>query len=951
MPTPSSPRLSLKEERMLRYTLADFTTKPIDPNAARQAMGYSNVPVAKPVTVTPQVSVDKSLRAPSSYNTSNLVGVPAGYNINLDPTYSGTIGADTGYTGAYQSTAGNVGPTGPIGDALGKDWASGNPMAALEKRAEEYANGAVPNTAPSGGGRDLAGEAAAKQAALAAYWQKVAADTALNADLRAQAQERAASAAAGVQESGKSTVASILTPDGQVNQTVVETMRQQGISDSTIRDAIMKQRQGQHGFIAKPATGTTNTSGTPPPATGQSTGQSTTSTNGAGTTTGQKPPPSTGGTQTQGGATGQEAGTTTQTSGLMSPNALRTMAAKETNPGTQLGLLMTADWLEKHPDAGDPMSFQQYQQSDEALALMKGFDATDKWLDNMDSYSKKAEARDMAFLESKNQRDNKFLAQQQSNADQMLRFQQEKSARDLSESNRKTLMTMSNSLAFAGGFGNLTEIANIDEARVKGEQNLADLNTEYGFKRADISLQYTQMIQEANDKFASDHNTLSDKFYDRLANISLQGISNDTAKRSAVSSAYKEYKSDIQTAAKTNYDSYMAAAKMVSDTYSEMEKTRQAEAKADLAYERQQKDLDRREETAFDREMRAADRADTRAETAQDKYERNNEIADRKLVKTEFEKIAGRETVKNYSSLRDTQKKITALVADAKANPNDSQKVGAAIQLAMTLTAKGSDPTTGVRDGELAKFGMGQSVIDKVAAFGKKVSGGDLTGITIDMVEAYAQASELLSETQRQEAQAEYAGAINALVEFNTRSRFENINPATITLPSGLSFPDWAVKSYYEDEEAAASDTSFDVDWEDQSTWESNTGTGQAMSGSPYHTGIDEYAIDVDGKIGDPLRSPATGEVVKVVRGDSGLGNYVVVQKTEGSDVFEYTLGHMDQVRVKQGDTINSGIALGTIGNTGNVIAGENGDGSHVHLRITKNGKPYNPRKKAIASL
>jgi len=131
--------------------------------------------------------------------------------------------------------------------------------------------------------------------------------------------------------------------------------------------------------------------------------------------------------------------------------------------------------------------------------------------------------------------------------------------------------------------------------------------------------------------------------------------------------------------------------------------------------------------------------------------------------------------------------------------------------------------------------------------------------------------------------------------------------------------------------------------------WQKSVGTGQEMKGSPYHNqGLDQYAIDIDGKKGDALPSPVSGTVTQVVKSNSGYGNYVVVTDDQG---YEHLFGHLGEAQVQQGAKVQPGVSLGKIGNSGTVIAGPGGDGSHVHYRVTKDGKPFNPRTlKHIAS-
>ena len=54
----------------------------------------------------------------------------------------------------------------------------------------------------------------------------------------------------------------------------------------------------------------------------------------------------------------------------------------------------------------------------------------------------------------------------------------------------------------------------------------------------------------------------------------------------------------------------------------------------------------------------------------------------------------------------------------------------------------------------------------------------------------------------------------------------------------------------------------------------------------------------------------------------------------------------MSQTAVKVGDTITAGTNLGYVGNTGNVIAGAGGDGSHVDITVKKSNGSYYTAKR-----
>lgn len=122
----------------------------------------------------------------------------------------------------------------------------------------------------------------------------------------------------------------------------------------------------------------------------------------------------------------------------------------------------------------------------------------------------------------------------------------------------------------------------------------------------------------------------------------------------------------------------------------------------------------------------------------------------------------------------------------------------------------------------------------------------------------------------------------------------------------------------------------------DRSSYFKNVGKITAENGSPYWSA----GLDVDLKKGDPLPSPVTGRVVGVKNGyNGGFGNQVQIEDANGNIVW---LSHMDSVDVKVGDQVEAGTQVGKGGNSGNTIAGKNGDGSHVDITILKKGKKPN---------
>ena len=96
-----------------------------------------------------------------------------------------------------------------------------------------------------------------------------------------------------------------------------------------------------------------------------------------------------------------------------------------------------------------------------------------------------------------------------------------------------------------------------------------------------------------------------------------------------------------------------------------------------------------------------------------------------------------------------------------------------------------------------------------------------------------------------------------------------------------------------------------------------------------FHNGIDIVASR-----GTPVWSAMSGQVGYVGR-DNVYGNYVVINHRSG---YRTLYAHLHVVRVKVGDTVETGQRIGDVGSTGLST------GSHLHFAINQNGVILNPR-------
>lgn len=100
-----------------------------------------------------------------------------------------------------------------------------------------------------------------------------------------------------------------------------------------------------------------------------------------------------------------------------------------------------------------------------------------------------------------------------------------------------------------------------------------------------------------------------------------------------------------------------------------------------------------------------------------------------------------------------------------------------------------------------------------------------------------------------------------------------------------------------------------------------------------YRWGKVHEALDIAGSgEGSPIYAAGAGNVVTAKRNASSLGNYVVINHNNGY----YTIyAHMASLLVTQGQAVQKGQQIGTMGHTGFAT------GTHLHFGLYKNGMPY----------
>ena len=93
--------------------------------------------------------------------------------------------------------------------------------------------------------------------------------------------------------------------------------------------------------------------------------------------------------------------------------------------------------------------------------------------------------------------------------------------------------------------------------------------------------------------------------------------------------------------------------------------------------------------------------------------------------------------------------------------------------------------------------------------------------------------------------------------------------------------------------------------------------------------------IDIGGRLGQPVRAAAAGEVVYSGSGLIGYGQLIIVKHNE---TFLSAYGHNSRLAVREGDRVKAGEAIAQMGE---------GPGKKpvLHFEVRQNGKPVDPMR------
>lgn len=139
----------------------------------------------------------------------------------------------------------------------------------------------------------------------------------------------------------------------------------------------------------------------------------------------------------------------------------------------------------------------------EIKAADQSMNAYDKVLSQQRQDSTDLYKASQGFLDDAQKRREEATAKANENAQEQLKWQENKAVRQQKAANDKRLNQLVLGQAIGGGFGSSNWTAEVVDAEWEGEQAVIDLQKEFGFKRADVDIAFTEQLNGIYEFYGS----------------------------------------------------------------------------------------------------------------------------------------------------------------------------------------------------------------------------------------------------------------------------------------------------------------------------------------------------------------------------------------------------------------------------------------------------------------
>lgn len=595
-------------------------------------------------------------------------------------------------------------------------------------------------------------------------------------------------------------------------------------------------------------------------------------------------------------------------------------------------------------------------------SVEKTFGGIQDKLDEMEAgYKSTTEAMQSLLREAKESQE-KQIAEAERDQMNRVQWQQDTQERVIMKNKRQAHESIIAQLALNNGFGQDASLRAVAESDDHFETQLADLRTEMGYARTDLSVKFSGLKNEANQNYVNSTITNMKELQANLEKIAFQGMSNKVSKMQAeqaiVKDAWEKQNTLRKDLADKQYNITSTMAKMAQD-----ERIMKAKDKRE-DYDRKWREFVFQQDELYRYtalQTSIGDREEARDLRRDDKEKYNAETVRSKIVS----QMEGNMVFDQFKQARMSWESLETAFKETN-NPFRDRALAKSYE---KLVEVGSV----VMPGEYADITSNVPLASKIAGKISQVANGGQSWTEAERVALKDLSSNLYKAYEKR--RAEEAQIFHAAIQFhnqNTGNPNYQLTPEMFNLPEPVSS---AAPQQFQNLLPPGYQSPFSNPDKGGTTMipkENERLTTGFMNGvvTGYGSKYWEAGLDVAAPKGSPIRSPQGGVVEKVVFNprwqgtpnnpkvgksqNGGFGNQVVIKYPDG---VKMQFSHADSIpfgKEMEGKPLNPGATIAFVGNTGNTygatgvhadITGYNKDGSLMTAKqvaewMIKNSNP-----------
>ena len=410
-----------------------------------------------------------------------------------------------------------------------------------------------------------------------------------------------------------------------------------------------------------------------------------------------------------------------------------------------------------------------------------------KIIDQMASDQKTLYEDSKEFIATAQENRQKAIAEQQALTKEMLAAQEQSQNREMRRNLDKQLNSLVTAQALGGGFGSSNWNAEVSQAAYDGEQAILDMHKEFGFKKVDADIQFTEQMNSVYEFYGQKKLDAMKDYRSTLDQIAQYRFSNEDTTTQRKDKARADYRTTLAGIAKDHAADLKDITKTVVEQITTERRLKQQEELAD-------KRLQYQERMALMRQQASDDRADKRASIQagrdEDRYRFQEKNQANQKTTTLRKEINDQPYMKAYRDGQTQQQIATDLFT--KYQNGEIKNFGDVQEAIGVYYEKMLDPNSIVREGEFNRIagntglkGRAQQVLQYLSGGGRGLSEADVK----DLISVMDTARQVRRDTIMTQYLPTY---LNSIDEWNATTFYEDgqISPAAVVPPEFLPATD-----------------------------------------------------------------------------------------------------------------------------------------------------------------